>query len=331
MEKRRTKVLVTGADGVLGSNLVRELLDRQYDVSVFLFPGSKSQTLDGLKIKRYYGNILNTKDLDQAFFDQHVVIHAAANTSVFPARSAKVREVNIEGTRNIIMAVKKHGIDRLIYVGSANAFSKLSGEAANECGDYEAHVYGLDYMDSKKEAQDIVLWEARKNELPALVVNPTFMLGAYDSGPSSGKMLLALKNGKLPGYTCGGKNYIHVKDAANAIANAIEKGRIGECYILGNENLTYQEAFAKMAAVMGAKTPSRQLSSFLVLIYGKFNSLLAAVIPYKPSVTAELARISCDTHYYNSEKARKELDLESTPLEVAIQDCYDWFQQNEYL
>ena len=144
-------------------------------------------------------------------------------------------------------------------------------------------------------------------------------------------MILAIYNGKVPGYTNGGKNYVAVKDAAVAVANALTMGRVGECYILGNENLTYKHAFEKIAVTIGAKAPTRKLSDFMVKAYGSINSFLAKVFRFKPSVTKELATISCDHHYYSAEKARKELKLPSTPVEVAIKECYDWFRENKYL
>lgn len=327
------RVLVTGPDGVLGSNLVRELLNRNHSVSVLLLEGSNSPTLDGLNITKFYGNILNTDSLDNCFQSQDMVIHCAAATNVYPAKNDFVNKVNIEGTKNIISATLKHQIQRLVYVGTANSFGygTTQENAGIEGNPYVSVKYGLDYMDSKRKAQEIIL-EAVKNEnLPAVVVNPTFMIGPYDSKPSSGQMILALHQGKVPGYTSGGKNYIAVKDAAFAVANALEMGRIGECYILGNENLTYREAFDKIASTIGAKPPKRRLSNFMVKTYGSINSFFASIFRYQPSVTKELAVISCDTHYYSAEKARKELQLPQTPIEVAVKECFEWFQQNGYL
>lgn len=329
----KKKVIVTGADGVLGSNLVRELLARDYNVSVLLLEGTTSKTLDGLSIQKYFGNILNLEDLNNAFIDKDIVIHCAASTSVYPARDSFVNKVNIEGTKNVISAVKSNKIERLVYVGTANSFGNGTSLDApgDENNDYTAHVYGLDYMDSKRKAQEILLECVRNEGIPAIVVNPTFMIGPFDSKPSSGAMVLAIYNGKVPGYTNGGKNYIAVKDAAIAVANAITMGKIGECYILGNENLSYKDAFEKIANAVGGKAPKRKMSDVIVKAYGRINSFLARVFKFKPSVTKELAIISCDRHYYSAEKARQELGLPSTPMETAFKECFEWFKQNGYL
>ena len=327
------KVLVTGPDGVLGSNLVRKLLQNNYKVQVFVERGKTTPTLEGLDIKFYYGNILNQDDLKAAFENTDYVIHCAAHTSVFPARNKYVNTVNIEGTKNIANACIEFGVKKLIYVGTANSFGfgPSKEELGNESQPYRSLKYGLDYMDSKYHAQLHLLKIIKEKGLNATIVNPTFMIGPFDSKPSSGKMILALYNGKIPGYTKGGKNYIAVKDVVVAIINAIDKGKTGECYILGNENLTYSEAFNKMAEAIGAKAPKRKLTKFMVVTYGSFNSFFAKLFRYSPSVTRELAIISCDKHYYSSEKAQKELDLPQTPIEEAVKESFDWFKNNGYI
>jgi len=327
------KILVTGPDGVLGSNLIRELLNRNHIVSALLLENTQSPTLDALNITMYYGNILNPADLDLCFKGQDVVIHCAAATNIYPARNEYLFKVNVGGTQNIIDAALKHSISRLIYVGTANSFGY--GESLEHLGKednpYKSSKYGLDYMDSKRKAQELVLESVKNHQLPALIVNPTFMIGAYDSKPSSGQMILALHRGRVPGYTKGGKNYVAVKDAATAIANATAMGRIGECYILGNENLTYKEAFEKICSTIGVKPPTRKLTSNMVITYGMLNSFFAKIFRFQPSVTKELAIISCDKHYYSAEKAKKELQLPQTPIETAVKECYNWFITNGYI
>jgi dihydroflavonol-4-reductase len=330
---KQKKVLITGADGVLGSNLVREFLSRDYEVSVLLLPESEEPlTLKGLALNYFYGNILEPADVSAAVEGHDFVVHGAASTIVYPARWELINKVNIDGTQNMIDAVLKHKVTKLIHVGTANSFGYGCKEnPGDETNSYKAHIYGLDYMDSKKKAQDLVLDAVATDGLNAVIVNPTFMIGPYDSKPSSGSMIIALKNGKIPGYTPGAKNYIAVKDAAVAIANAIELGRQGECYILGNYNMSYKTAFRIFANVIGAKPPKRKFSSTAVTLYGAFNSFFAKKFNYTPSVTKELAKISCEHHYYSSEKAKNELKLPATPIEVAVKECYDWFIQNNYI
>lgn len=327
------EILVTGPDGVLGSNLVRELISRDYKVSVFLEPGKDPITLKGLPVKLYFGNILDIEALDAAFLGKDIVFHCAASTSFFPARNEMVNRVNIDGVQNVIDLSLKHSIKRLICVGTANSFG--NGTTIHKLGTeedpYKPLKHGIDYNESKYKAQQLVLAAVKNQQLPAIMVNPTYMIGPYDSRPSSGAMIIALYNKKVPGYSQGGKNFTAVKDVATAMANAITMGRIGESYILGNENLAYKEAFEKIATTIGVKAPTLKISNRIMVIYGTLNSFFAKKFGYYPGVTKELAIVSCEKHFYSVEKARKELLLPQTPTEVAIQECFDWFIENDYL
>jgi len=326
------EVLVTGPDGVLGSNLLRELLKRGYSVTAMSEDGKKSPTIDDLPIKKIGGNLLNPNDIKNATVGIDVVIHCAASTSMFPARSEIVNKVNIGGTENIINACLSNKVKRLIYVGTANSFGSGSLEnLGTEKNPYNAFHYGLDYMDSKFKAQELILEKVKNEGLDAVVVNPTFMLGPYDSRPSSGEMILSIYKNKVPGYTLGGKNFIAVKDVAVAITNAIEKGKAGECYILGNENLTYKQAFEKIAATIGVQAPKLKLPSAAVKTIGKLSSIVATTFKYKPNLTYELSVLSSEIHFYSPAKAIAELDLPQTPIEVAIKECFEWFKENDYL
>ena len=326
------KVLVTGPDGLLGSNLIRELLNRGYSVTAMMENDKKSLTIENLPIQRIVANLLNTQDIINATVGVDIVIHCAASTSMFPARSEIINKVNIGGTQNIVDACKKNKVKRLIYVGTANSFG--SGNLHNlgtEKNLYSSEHYGLDYMDSKYKAQLIVLENAKNGSLNAIVVNPTFMIGPFDSRPSSGEMLLSIYKRKIPGYTLGGKNFIAVKDVAVAITNAITNARNGECYILGNENLTYKQAFEKISKTIGVNPPRLKFPTKAVLAFGKINSFLATTFKYTTKMPYELTFLSSEIHYYSSAKARDELGLPQTPIEVAIKDCFEWFLENGYL
>ncbi|MEM9918981.1 MAG: NAD-dependent epimerase/dehydratase family protein [Bacteroidota bacterium] len=323
------KVLVTGADGLLGSNLVRELLQRQTRVKAFVLPNSPSKTLANLDIERFEGNLLNAEDLIKAIHDCDAVIHAAANTNIWPDRSEMVRRVNIDGTRNLVEAAIQAKVKRMVYVGTANTFGFGSKESpGDETRPYRSARYGLDYMDSKRAAQQLILKAVQERELPALVVNPTFMLGPYDSKPSAGAMVVAIHQGKVPGYTSGGRNYIYVKDVAIAICNALSMGRIGECYIAGHQNLNYKEAFGKIAQIVGAKAPAIPIPSFASLLYGAIGSFGSKLTGKPPTVSLAMARISTDEHYFSARKAIDELQLPQTPIEQAIRESFEWMRAN---
>ena len=326
------KILLTGADGLLGSNITRELLDRGHQVKAFLLPNSPSHTLDELSIERFEGNILQLQDLKSAAKDCDAIIHAAANTSIWPDRSEIVRKVNIEGTKNVIEAALSANVQRLVYIGTANSFGFGSKEnPGDETQPYRAAKYGLDYTDSKLEAQKLLLTAVKDQDLPAIIVNPTFMLGPYDSKPSAGAMVKAVYEGKVPGYTKGGRNYVYVKDAAIAIANALTMGRVGECYIVGHENMNYQEAFGRIAKIIGVKAPSIPIPGWASKLYGGIGTLYGNITGRAPTVSLAMARISTDEHYFTARKAVEELKLPQTNVDVAIKESFEWMRDNGVL
>lgn len=325
------KVLVTGATGLLGSNLLRILSERGHQIKVLLQPGSCTKTIDQLPIEMVEGNILNFEEFLEAARGVDAIFHLAADTSVWPARNPNTVKVNVEGTRNAIYVALAVQAKRFIHVGTANTFSYGNDQKPGiENTPYICQKFGLDYMDSKQQAQQLVV-EASKKGLPAIMVNPTFMIGPFDSKPSSGQMLVAVHSGKVKGFSQGGKNYVCVQDVAIGIANALKKGRIGESYILGNENLTYEQAFTKMANIMNSKPPRIKLPNWLVISAGFINTYIGKITGKNPGVSYPLARIACERHYYSSEKAIKELDFPQTPIEVGIRQSYEWLKTNKYL
>lgn len=325
------KILVTGADGFLGSNVVRELLSRGHQVKAFLHPLSKSTTLKGLDIEIFKGDLLDANSTANAVEGVDAVIHTAANTKTWPTRCPEHEAVNTVGTSNVIAAVQKHNIKRMVYVGTANSFGAGSKEnPGTEENPYASAKYRLGYMDSKYEAHTIVL-KAIKEGLPAVIVNPTFMFGPLDFGPSSGAMILAIYDGKVPASAPGGKNYIYVKDVAIGICNALTKGRIGESYILGHENLSYKEAFDVIAKTIGKKPPKLKLPGFIIILYGLISSAVSSLTGKAPDVSLPMARISCHGHYYSAAKAVRELELPQTPISIAIEEAFIWFKNNNKL
>jgi dihydroflavonol-4-reductase len=325
-------VLITGASGFLGSNIVRELLIQGHTVKAMVEKGKPYPTLQGLPVTILEGNILDGTFMVSAMKDCSCVIHTAASTAMYPYRSSRQREINITGTKNVLDACLETSMQRLVYVGTANSFGPgTMAKPGDETNPYVASKYGLDYMDSKYEAHLLVLQYVSIHKLNAVIVNPTFMLGPLDTGPSSGKMIIAVCDGKLPGYSPGSKNYIYVKDAAKGVVAAMTKGRTGESYILGNENLSFREMFDKIAVRAGVKAPKIPMPAFLVKAYGRIGSLITSVTGKPADVTYPLAQIACDDFVYTAEKAVRELGLPQTPIEVAIDDAIAWFRQHGYL
>lgn len=264
------KVFVTGANGLLGSHITRELLRRNLSVVAFTEKGSEAKTIADLPgVQIVYGDILDGREIIQASEACSFIIHAAASTAVVPARSKHINAVNIDGTQNVIIAAEKNKVKRLVYVGSATTFGFGSIEnPGTESRAFCSAKFGLDYIDSKFQAHQQVLHAVKNRDLPAIIVCPTFMFGKYDSKPGSGDMLVSVYNKKVPGYSYGGKNYVYAGDVATAVVNALSMGRVGEAYILGHRNLDYKSAFHLIAQTLEVKCPVLPLPKPVVLAYG---------------------------------------------------------------
>lgn len=326
------KILVTGADGLLGNNLVRLLLKNKYKVKIFLQSGKPLGYLADLPIEVSHGDILNYNQVHQAVKGCDVVIHAAALTNTWPTQGEIYYQVNVEGTRNIIEAVKEHKVARLLHIGTSNSFGAGNKQApGTEQNPFVADRYKLDYITSKYRAHQLVLEEVQKNALPALILNPTFMIGPYDVKPSSGKMVVSVAKGKVPGYTIGGRNFVYVNDVATAVVNAIEKGRIGEGYVLGSTNMSYKAMFELIADVVGVKAPTLAMPPFVVMAYGTLSGFFGKLFGFEPVINRALAVISNEEHYYDCSKAINELDMPQTPIEEAIKEAVNWFDKEGYL
>jgi dihydroflavonol-4-reductase len=327
-----TTILLTGANGFLGSHIARELLNRRYVVRALVRPGSNRKTLPELPIEIVEGNLLNPDDVLRAAKGCKAVIHAAALAQVNPAQDSAVWDVNKTGTENVLQAVEKTNMARMVYVGTANVFGFGTKEQpGTERSPYSGAAYGVDYMDSKVAATELVKQAAHRHEVPAIMVHPTFLLGPLDGKPTSGAMLLAVAQKQLPGYPMGGKNVVHVRDAAIATVNALTMGRLGESYIVGNENLTYCDLFGLMADVANVSSPRFAVPPSVAIFYARVSEWLANIRGRVPAVNVPMAMIANDGHYFSSEKAVRELNLPQTPIREAIQEAYDWFSINGYL
>lgn len=327
------KIFVSGPDGLLGSNVVRELLHRGYSVVAMVLKGRHPVTLEGLALEVVYGDITELNDVVTLSAGCDCFIHIAAITDMWPTLGNHYFKVNLEGTKNAIEASLRNNIKRFIHVGSASSFGYGTMEnPGDETSPYKLAPYKLDYLESKKAGQEAVLEAVRTRNLPAIIVCPTFMIGPYDTKPSSGAMVIAIAKNKLPANTNGGKNWVPAKDVAFAICNAIDRGRIGESYILGGENLPFKEAVGRIAIALGQeKYPKIIMPDMLIKALGWINEKVAQINGKPPKLSYPLAIIACAGHYFNPAKAILELGLPQTPIEEAVLELKQWFEENGYL
>ncbi|MBK8562030.1 MAG: NAD-dependent epimerase/dehydratase family protein [Saprospiraceae bacterium] len=323
------KILVTGADGFVGSNLVRELLKRNHEVVAFIQKGLNPVTLEGLPIAFCYGDLLDPDSIRAAMQGCEGLVHSAAHLGVWPYHSGIQRKVNVDGTRHVMELALELGVRRIVFVGTANSYGYGNRQSpGDETRPYSSGHYGLGYMDTKREAQDLVLKMVKEQGLPAAIVNPTFMFGPFATRTGANLMIDNILHGKLAGYTPGGRNYVAVKDVCVGIANALERAKPGACYLLGNQNLNYREIFNLIAEVLNVPPPKRAIPGFVVLAFGVVATTIARLTGKAPKISYRMCRISIDENFYTPEKARKELGLPQTPIKVAIAETVEWLREN---
>jgi dihydroflavonol-4-reductase len=326
------KVFLTGPDGMLGSSICRELLKQGYDVRALCLPDRKNKNIRGLPVEYVTGNILDSEKLERVMKGCQVVVHCAARVSVWPRRDPLINLVNIDGTRNVMRAAENTGVQKMIHIGSASSFGFGSMEhPGDENSVYNGWTYGMDYLDSKYFAQKLLLERHRETGFPVVIIAPTYMIGPYDSAPSSGKVLISLYNGSMKYFGKGGKNFVCSTDVARATVNAIWKGRTGECYISGNQNLSYGEFFSRAFGILGMEKGLQKAPDILVLGAGLVSSVMARIGGIPPKFSYGMARISQAEQYFSPAKARLELGMPQTPIDDGIRQCFQWFRENQYI
>jgi dihydroflavonol-4-reductase len=326
------QILVTGANGFLGANLVRELVNRGETVKAFVRPSADISSLKNVDCNIFRGEVSSPDDVLRGLEDCDAVVHAAGTTSVKPEPFEKFKKINVDATENVVHAALRQGNKRLVYVSTANAFAPGSKKAPGDEGSPFPLLHLNDgYVNSKYMAQQCVLTHVKKNSLNAVIVNPTFMIGPYDSKPSSGKIvLLGLKKG-IQWYPPGGKNFVHVADVAKGIYHALMSGRQGECYLLAGKNFSYKEFFQELNEVVGRKPIQILIPKPLLHFAGGVGEIWNAVSSRKVVLNLTNAKLLCLDNYYIDKKAKEEFNVTTTPIQAAIEESLEWFKNNRYV
>ncbi len=319
------KVLVTGANGFLAGNTINELLKRGYKVRGMHRKPAKLN-IDHKNLSVYTGNITDEKDASEAVEGCKMVIHIAALTDQSVADYNIYKEVNIGGTLNIIKAALEHKVTRIIYVSTANTFGYgTKDNPGDETLPMTLPFTKSGYARSKFEAQKLIIEKLADSGTIVSVVNPTFMIGPHDYKISSNRIIIRALGKQRVVIPPGGKNFIHVSDAAAGVCNALEHGENGECYILGNENLSYHDFYTKMAEVTKKELRLVKIPERLLLAAG-----IAGNIVRSAGINTQLGltnmRILSTGNYYSAGKAVKYLGLPATPVEKAIEEAVRWFR-----
>jgi dihydroflavonol-4-reductase len=314
------KVLVTGASGIIGSYLSRELTENGFLVRALLDPADESPALEGLDVEQAAGDLLDPEWLQSSLNGVQAVFHCESSSVYWPPRSKQVISRNVAGTRNVLVTMAKAGVERLVHVGSAFSFGAGTvDEPGTEDTPYDGGRFNLACIDSMKIAQDVVLRYNESGKVLCLVLNPTLVVGSagWMINPLS-VIARHLASGKSS-YPPGGINVVGAADVARAILKALGRGKSGNCYIIGAENLSYKELFEKMALALGVKAPTDPYGDLQFLTRGSIGSLLGKLRGKAPPLTLELARLGAASLYYSHDKAARELEFCPGPVDHEIE------------
>ncbi|WP_343702346.1 NAD-dependent epimerase/dehydratase family protein [Chitinophaga sp.] len=326
------KVLVTGANGFLGANLTRELYRMGYEVKAMVRPSADLKSIADIPCEIFFGRIDNVEDVLQAMEGCNIVIHTACITEQWAISFEEYERVNFTGTQYVVEACLRRQVDKLVYVSTANTIGPGSREKpGNELNGFTLFNANSGYINSKYLAQQYVLEQVERRGLNAVVVNPTFMIGPNDSKPSSGKLLLYGLHKKVLFYPPGGKNFVHIHDVCKGILNAIQLGKAGECYLLAGANLSYREFFNLLYARTRKPALMIRIPPLLLKLGGIIGTLAGKITGTTQKLNYSAAFLLCLQNYYTGQKSERELQLQYAPIDAAIAEALNWFEENAYI
>jgi len=326
------KAFVTGGTGFIGSSVVRALLDRGIAVRALCRHGSTQANLDGLAVEIVEGDLRNPASLQRGMAGCELVFHAGALYSFWVQPRERIYEINVQGTRNVFDAAKRATVERIVYTSSVAALGlREDGLPADETTPTRLDRIVGDYKKSKYLAEQVALEYAK--ELPIVIVNPSFPVGPRDLKPTpTGQTILDFLNRRMPAYVETGMNVVDVEDVAVGHWLAANKGRIGERYILGGENVTMKGMLDLLSDITGLPSPRVRVPYRPILALSYLNAAFCRIFPkITPRMTPETIRMSSHFMYFDPSKAVRELGFPQTPARDALAKAVAWFQENGYV
>jgi len=325
--------LVTGASGFVGSAVVRQLLQSGHDVRVLLRQSSRRDNISDLPVEIVSGNLTDMPSLQNAVSGCSALFHIAADYRLWTRNPDAMYAVNVDGTRNIMVAAADAGVSRIVYTSSVATLGlHADGTPADETTPSGLNDMIGHYKRSKFMAEQIVQQLVADQGLAAVIVNPAGPVGPRDIKPTpTGQMVLDTMRGRMPGYIDTGLNIVHVDDVAAAHLLAFEKGVLGERYILGGENLPLKEILTRVATLAGRKPPCIRMPYYGVLPLAWLSEAVATITDAaQPLIAADGVRMTRKRMYFSSAKAQRQLGYAPRPAQAALEDAVTWFNQHGY-
>jgi dihydroflavonol-4-reductase len=323
--------LVTGAAGFLGSHVARQLVARGESVRVLMRPSSNNRAISDLPLEYVTGDLRDAASLDRAINGAKRVFHVAADYRLWAKNPQEIYDSNVGGTRNLLTAAKKASVEQLIYTSTVATIAVDRPQLPNESTDAKLEEMIGHYKRSKWMAEQEVLCAATEG-LPAVVAMPTTPVGPWDWKPTpTGKIILDFLNGKMPGYVETGLNFVGVEECAAGHLLVSERGKIGERYLLGAENLTLKDLLHALARITGLRAPAMKIPHGVALGVAYVESAFSRLIGKEPQIPVEGVRIAQHTMFVDCSRAQRELGFQPVPVAAALERAVRWYQANGYV
>jgi dihydroflavonol-4-reductase len=328
---------VTGATGFLGSHVARVLAEQGAELRLLVRPTSDLRNLEGLNADRVIGDLRDPASMEKVLSGCDALFHVAADYRLWVRDPDEMYRSNVEGTRSLLDAARKQGVRRIVYTSSVATMGFTSGLASNQgiVADEQSPVGIKDmighYKRSKFMAEQVAVKAARSGS-DVVVVNPTTPIGERDIKPTpTGRIVVDFLKRKFPAYVETGLNLVDATECARGHIQALEKGRSGERYILGGENLTLKQILDRLAAITGLKSPTVKLPYVFALATGVVDELVTGwLLGREPRATIDAVRMGRKMMFVSSAKAERELGWRMVPVEGALRRSVDWFRSNGY-
>lgn len=325
------RAFVTGASGFVGGHLVRALLARGDEVRCLVRPVSR-RLLEGLPVEVIEGDLTDPDSVRRAIAGAEAVYHCAADYRLYVPDPARMYAANVEGTRNVLRAAAEADVRRVVYTSSVGALGLTAdGTPADETTpvgleDMVGHYKKSKYL-AEREAE---AWVGRG--LPVVIVNPSTPIGERDVKPTAtGRLVLDFLRGRIPAYVDTGLNLVDVRDVAAGHILAMERGRVGERYILGNRDMTLKAVLETLAAIAGLPAPRVRVPHWVPLAVAAVDTGIARMRGGSPRFELDAVRLSRKKMYFSAGKAVRELGLPQTPIEEPLRRAVAWFRTQRYV
>lgn len=326
------KALLTGATGFIGGSVLSELLRSGYQVRALVRKGSRLNSNIFRDVEVVFGDVRDIDSVETALDGCDVLCHAAAVYTFWTPNPRDVYETNVKGTENVLKVALAKRIEKVVYTSTESTIclDKESGLGTEESIRSPDDVSGH-YKKSKCLAEAVALRMCDQG-LPLVVVNPTTPVGAGDVKPTpTGQLIVDFLNGRMPAYVNTGLNLIDVADVARGHILALERGRVGERYILGNANLTFKDILSLLEQVTGLKAPRLRIPIWLALGAAYVDELVASRVAKRPPrIPVAAVKTASSFRYFDCSKAIRELGLPQTPVKMALEKAVRWFRHNGY-